>query len=93
MNYNRLLNSKVVAIIAFLVVVVCLVIAVVNKAGWEILMWFFFAFMCQFCHVASFYIGKMVPASGVTLRKIAGVFGTLSMFWLIGLLIYLKVKG
>ncbi|MBD5204912.1 MAG: hypothetical protein HDS84_00830 [Bacteroidales bacterium] len=75
----KLKESKLVAWIAMILVVVLTVLSVLLKTPWWGMIAIFFCFIGVFSHLASLYIKKMSPPAARTLELCAFVFMLLAV--------------
>lgn len=81
---NRLLNSKVVAWVALILVVILIIVTFKMRPVWWAFIDLFFAFMMVFCQLMGLYVKRFSIPSGKTLQTIAAVCGGLTVLSLIG---------
>lgn len=68
---KKLIESKITAWVALLLVVTLIVISFLMHTPWWGFIAIFFAFLAIFCHLASLYIKKMSRHAASTLELIA----------------------
>lgn len=80
---NKILESKILTLLALLIVVAVVVLTFVLKMPVLSLIPCFFAFMMVFCHLASLLIKKMNPVASRTIDKCALVSGIFTVIAII----------
>lgn len=89
MKNNKLLESKILTVVALLMVIAATVIIFILKMPiWTILPCFF-AFMMVFSHLASLLIKKLNPAASRTMDKCALACSILTLLAFIGVFVCL----
>lgn len=68
---TKLVESKVTAWIAMILVVALVVISFLLRTPWWGFIAIFFCFIAVFCHLASLYLRRMSPAAGRKLEVCA----------------------
>lgn len=81
---NRLVNSKIVAWLALMLIIIVIITTFGLREVWWAFIDEFFAFMMIFCWLASLYLMKMSPFAAKKLQSIALVSGVLMILALIG---------
>ncbi|MBD5341384.1 MAG: hypothetical protein HDR94_07395 [Bacteroides sp.] len=77
MNVQSFFQSKTVAWVVFLLIIIWLICDVVIGGPWWFFIPVFLAFMSSFCNLAALYLAKMSPAASKTLGKIQTALGVI----------------
>ncbi|MDE6340223.1 MAG: hypothetical protein K2K97_10630 [Muribaculaceae bacterium] len=84
MNIQSFFQSKAVAWILFVLIIIWLVCDIIIGGPWWFYLPVFLAFMSSFCNLASLYLAKISPSAS---KKLATIQTVLGVLFLIALLI------